>query len=171
MKDANLWDFNERKYFKTQIPDGCKTFAIDMDEEVICPDCLETLKYGDGYTSLRWHGSGGIGYTVCEKCYEMEKELARLANSRNKRHNQDTGWRTFDEEDETTWPEMESERESKAVLVCDRNGDIYIGYIWGIHRYNNSPEWRLTNCTSDVCVPLYCVTAWKPLPEPYKEDT
>ncbi len=84
MKDAKLWDFNEREYSDVQIPDGCKTFAIDMDEEVICPDCLETLKYGDGYISLRWHDSAGIGYTVCEKCYEMEKKLGRLANYRNK---------------------------------------------------------------------------------------
>lgn len=85
MKDAKLYIFNERKYREVQIPDGCKTFAMDMDEEVICPNCHETLKYGDGYTSLRWRGAGGMGYTVCENCYEMEKELARLAN-RNKRH-------------------------------------------------------------------------------------
>lgn len=51
MKYAELYDFKERNYSEVQIPDGCKTFSIDMDEEVICPNCHETLRYGDGYTS------------------------------------------------------------------------------------------------------------------------
>ena len=87
MKDAKLWDYNEREYSDVQIPDGCKTFSIDMDEEVICPNCHETLRYGDGYTSRRWHGAGGMGYAACAKCYEKEWELEQLASFRNKRLN------------------------------------------------------------------------------------
>lgn len=95
---------------------------------------------------------------------KVKPEFLKLCSQHN-------SWTKFDPDDRFTWPEEESERATETVLVCDREGDIYVGYIWGLNNINNRAEWSLTNDVSDVCVPLHCVTAWMPLPEPYKEET
>lgn len=80
MKEAKRWDFFKREYTTVQIEDDCKTFSDDMDEEVTCPNCRKKFKFGDGYTSRRWHRAGGMGYIVCSNCYEEEWQLERLAD-------------------------------------------------------------------------------------------
>ena len=73
----------------------------------------------------------------------------------------ETNWIRFDPDDELTWPEMETEYYSKTVLACS-DDRIYVAYI-DMSEYN----WSLTNEAEDVMVPIDCVAAWMPLPEPY----
>lgn len=81
MKTAQRWDFFKKKYTPTRIPDSCLTYSDNMDTIVTCPNCYRKIKFGDGYTSRCWHTSGGMGYSVCEDCYEeecyFEKEASR----------------------------------------------------------------------------------------------
>lgn len=77
----------------------------------------------------------------------------------------ETNWIRFDPDDKLTWPEMETDYWSKAVLVCDTDHHIYIG-VMRISDSRDETEWFLTNDVEDVSVPADCVTAWMPLPEP-----
>ena len=81
MKDAYRWDFFERDYTPVKISDGCRIISFDMNEEVTCPNCQKKFKYGDGYTSRRWHSEGGMGYSVCQECYKEEWQLEMLAKN------------------------------------------------------------------------------------------
>ena len=74
----------------------------------------------------------------------------------------ETNWIRFDPDDKLTWPEMETEYFSKSVLAYS-DDHIYIAYIDQIDEL----KWSLTNEVEDVLVPIDCVTAWMPLPEPY----
>lgn len=77
----------------------------------------------------------------------------------------ETNWIRFDPDDKLTWPEMESEYFGKPVIVCSEDGFIYIGFL---RESCGTFEWVLTNSAEEVDVPADCVTAWMPLPEPYK---
>ena len=44
----------------------------DLEEIVNCAQCGKELKYGDCYTSLEIHTDMGMGFAVCEDCYEEE---------------------------------------------------------------------------------------------------
>lgn len=79
----------------------------------------------------------------------------------------ETNWIRFDPDDKLTWPEMEDEYFSKSVIACSEDGLIYIGCLRESH---GTFEWVLTNQAEDVDVPLDCVAAWMPLPEPFKGD-
>ena len=37
-----------------------------------CPHCGKELPYGETYTSKEIHNWVGLGYGVCEECYEEE---------------------------------------------------------------------------------------------------
>jgi hypothetical protein len=37
-----------------------------------CTRCGIRMTFGDGYTSKQIHTDGGMGYPVCENCYEEE---------------------------------------------------------------------------------------------------
>ena len=78
----------------------------------------------------------------------------------------ETNWIRFDPDDKLTWPEMETEYYGKTVLACS-DGRIYIAYM--VH-LTDEFEWSLTNESEDVMVPIHCVTAWMPLPEPFEGD-
>lgn len=75
----------------------------------------------------------------------------------------ETNWIRFDPDDKLTWPEMESEYYGKTVLAYS-DGRIYIAYM--VH-LTDEFEWSLTNEAEDVLVPIHCVAAWMPLPEPF----
>jgi transcription elongation factor Elf1 len=49
----------------------------ELDEIINCADCGKQVTYGDCYTSLTIHTNTGMGYPVCEKCYEKEWEERR----------------------------------------------------------------------------------------------
>lgn len=79
MKNAQRWDFFGRQYSQVQIPDDCLTYSNNMDAEVTCPNCNRKFKFGDMYTSRRWHTKYGCGFMVCGECYEEEWVLERQA--------------------------------------------------------------------------------------------
>lgn len=68
------WNYKKRKYEVYETPGdwNCKTYSEDMEEYINCPHCGKKIKYGDSYTSLEIHTNSGLGYGVCEKCYENE---------------------------------------------------------------------------------------------------
>ena len=72
----NRWDNGKKEYVEHDIPDdwNCKTFSFDMDEEVNCVCCGKKMKFGDGYTSRRFHTAMGMGCCECENCYFSYKE-------------------------------------------------------------------------------------------------
>lgn len=69
------WNYDTKEYDDYEVPDDwkCKlSYAMDMDEIVNCPHCGKEVKYGDCYTSLEIHSKSGLGFSVCDKCYEEE---------------------------------------------------------------------------------------------------
>lgn len=74
----------------------------------------------------------------------------------------ETNWIRFDPDDKLTWPEMETEYYGKTVLASS-DDRIYIAFMNLTDEFN----WSLTNEAEDVLVPIDCVDAWMPLPEPY----
>lgn len=68
------WNYKKHEYDPYEIPDewNCKTYSNDMDEIINCPHCGKELKFGDTYTSKEIHTEIGLGYGVCEKCYNNE---------------------------------------------------------------------------------------------------
>lgn len=67
----NKWNGELHSYVPTFVPDewNIKTFSCDMNEIVNCVNCGKKIKFGNGYTSRRWHTNIGMGYTECEACY------------------------------------------------------------------------------------------------------
>jgi len=43
-----------------------------MDKIVNCANCGKELKFGECYTSKTIHTEIGMGYGVCEECYNKE---------------------------------------------------------------------------------------------------
>lgn len=70
----NKWNFKTREYEPYSVPAdwNCKTFSVDMDEIVNCPYCGREVRFGDCYTSRQIHTRYGMGFAVCEECYEKE---------------------------------------------------------------------------------------------------
>ena len=75
MKKALKWNFKTRKYEPYELPDGATSSAwCQMDEVIPCAECGKKILYGDGYTSRKIHNVSGMGYVVCERCYDKERE-------------------------------------------------------------------------------------------------
>lgn len=68
------WNYEKHKYEPYEVSDewNCELYTEDMNELVNCPHCGKQLKYGDTYTSMEIHNHIGLGYGVCEKCYNNE---------------------------------------------------------------------------------------------------
>lgn len=68
------WNPKKRKYEEYNIPSTWHTplYSENMDEIVNCARCGSQLAYGNCYTSKQIHNEFGLGYPVCEKCYEKE---------------------------------------------------------------------------------------------------
>jgi len=76
---ALKWDFSREKHDSVRISESCCSYCADMTEMVTCPQCGSMLEFGDSYTSLQYHTSGGIGYAVCKDCHEKEIEEMKKA--------------------------------------------------------------------------------------------
>ncbi len=79
---AYKWDFEKCRYDEVDIPDTCSNYKDNFSEEVTCPNCGRQVRYGDTYTSRRWHDRVGFGYGVCERCHELEALEEGAANGR-----------------------------------------------------------------------------------------
>lgn len=48
------------------------TWSDDLGAKINCCQCLKEITYGDSYVSLEVHNEAGMGYAVCEDCYDQE---------------------------------------------------------------------------------------------------
>ncbi len=72
--DFGKWNY-ETKSYDPYTPDPSWVigfYSTDMDELINCAQCGKEIKFGDGYTSREIHTPVGMGYSVCESCYEEE---------------------------------------------------------------------------------------------------
>ncbi len=65
------WNDIKHIYDIHNVPDdwNVKTYCTDMNELVNCVCCGIKIRYGEGYTSRRFHTEYGMGFAECEKCY------------------------------------------------------------------------------------------------------
>lgn len=70
------WNFNTHDYEPHPVPQGKKIvlFSTNMSLDVNCANCFKDMQYGDGYTSKTIHNESGLGFPVCEDCYEEERK-------------------------------------------------------------------------------------------------
>ena len=80
---VNKWNFNTREYEKVEIPDTRKIslYSNNMNDIIQCINCGKELRFGDSYTSRRYHTEMGFGYCVCHNCYEEEWVLEVAYNN------------------------------------------------------------------------------------------
>ena len=65
-------------------------YSEDMRQIVNCASCGKEIYYGDTYTSKTIHNAVGLGYPVCEACYEHEWAEKEAFENGNKRHSSGT---------------------------------------------------------------------------------
>lgn len=70
------WNYEKHKYLDYEVPNEWRVslFESDMNTLVNCPHCGNKIKFSDTYTSLEFHNWAGLGFAVCEKCYNKEWE-------------------------------------------------------------------------------------------------
>lgn len=68
------WNYEKHKYEAHYVPFNwnVKIYADNMEEIINCAHCGKKVKVGDSYTSYEIHNEVGIGYGVCEKCFNIE---------------------------------------------------------------------------------------------------
>lgn len=66
------WNENKKDYDDVTIPDEWKTplICMNMDETVNCVNCGREMKFGEGFTSKRYHHKSGAAYSECKKCFD-----------------------------------------------------------------------------------------------------
>ena len=76
MYGAQRWNFKTQEYTPFLFPpDFTPTlYTEDMQKEIQCHACFSPLIYGDSYTSRIIHNHAGLGFPVCEDCYEEERQ-------------------------------------------------------------------------------------------------
>lgn len=73
-KQLKKWNYQKKEYEEYSVPDSWNVgvYAFDMDTCVDCAHCGTPKPYGLTFTSMEIHTEAGIGYAVCDKCYEEE---------------------------------------------------------------------------------------------------
>lgn len=68
------WNWNKHAYEDLEVPDNwvCKCYSDDMTEVVNCLHCGKNITFGKSFTSMEIHTKMGLGYAVCEECYDKE---------------------------------------------------------------------------------------------------
>lgn len=68
------WNYERHDYEDYLIPGDWKVsmYEEDMNTPVNCAHCGKLLPFGDCYTSQEIHNAMGMGYAVCENCYDEE---------------------------------------------------------------------------------------------------
>lgn len=90
MKTAHVigrWNYNTREY-EPYVPDPNWTIIIythDMDRVINCTNCGCEMVYGEGLTSKELHTAVGLGYPVCQPCYD--EEIKRWKEDRERTDN------------------------------------------------------------------------------------
>lgn len=69
------WNYNTHEYEPFDSPAKVTTlYSENMSTEIDCANCGKSMIFGDGYTSQTIHNDFGLGFPVCEPCYEKESE-------------------------------------------------------------------------------------------------
>jgi len=69
---AQKWNHKKRDYDPYELPEGCYLYHPDLKRKVACAQCGTVKEFGVMYTSKEVHNHMGLGYPVCEKCYQLE---------------------------------------------------------------------------------------------------
>lgn len=66
------WNESKKDYDVVKIPDDWNVpiMSKDMGEIVNCVNCGCKMKFGDGFTSKRYHNVSGAAYSECKKCFD-----------------------------------------------------------------------------------------------------
>ena len=72
----NKWNYKKHIYEPFEVPDDrdVRLYVNDLTEVINCANCGKSIVTGDTYTSLTIHNRFGLGYCVCEECYEDERK-------------------------------------------------------------------------------------------------
>lgn len=75
------WDFDKHEYLPFEVPDDriVVLYTEDMDLPIDCTNCGKHMTYGKGLTSRTIHNHFGLGYPVCQDCYDKEWELEKAS--------------------------------------------------------------------------------------------
>ena len=71
---AEKWNYKKQKYEDVEINDNCPLYEMDLDRIINCANCEREVKYGETYTSRKYHNQYGLGYPVCPECYAEERK-------------------------------------------------------------------------------------------------
>lgn len=73
-KKLQRWNWKKHQYEEYEVPDNwfVTTIAFDLDTFVDCASCGKGVPYGLTYTSMEIHTDMGMGYCVCQECYDEE---------------------------------------------------------------------------------------------------
>nr|DAM37585.1 MAG TPA: cysteine-rich protein [Caudoviricetes sp.] len=72
-KMARKWHCKTRKYYDYLLPAG-SVLLVELDKKVSCAECGVQFTFGGMYASRFIHNHVGMGYAVCESCYNRELE-------------------------------------------------------------------------------------------------
>lgn len=74
------WNYETKVYDPYTIDPSWNVvlYTQDMDLAINCASCGKAMTYGQGYTSRELHTQVGMGYPVCEDCYEEEYEREKI---------------------------------------------------------------------------------------------
>lgn len=82
---AEKWNYKEHKYEEVEINDNCPLYERNLDRIINCANCGREVKYGETYTSRKYHNPLGFGYPVCEECYVGERNEEREWKEKEKK--------------------------------------------------------------------------------------
>lgn len=74
MEKAIKWNFKTKKYEPYELPDGVISSWCPMDKVITCAECGKRILYRDGYISRKIDTPTGMGYMVCDRCYDKERK-------------------------------------------------------------------------------------------------
>lgn len=76
------WNYEKHEYEPFDSPAKFTVlYSSDMSEPIQCANCGKDMTYGEGYTSQTIHNDLGLGYPVCENCYEVETNERQAAKA------------------------------------------------------------------------------------------
>lgn len=69
------WNYKTHEYEPFESPAKHIAFlSDDMEVPTDCANCGKTLKYGETLTSRTIHTPTGLGFPVCDDCYDQERK-------------------------------------------------------------------------------------------------
>lgn len=68
------WNYKKHTYEPFEVPDNrdVRLTVDDLKKVINCANCGQEVVTEDTYSSLTIHNGIGLGYCVCEECYEQE---------------------------------------------------------------------------------------------------